>query len=473
MLKLNLKIKKSLKTKPNYFSFRDFSARVVKKNNLFYRYIFKSYQIEYDHLMQSGLYDELLKEDLLISHTELTIPGKEPDIYKYLFPTQLSFQSYPFEWSYRQWRKVILAYLTINQIALKYGMILKDATPYNFYINSSKAVMFDTSSFIFFKENDKWTAYKQFCEMFLSPFILMHYNGQCWSKLYQTQLQGIPLNFVSKNLPIKSWFNLTVLLHIHLHAKYIQYPALEQNNQTEKKGFSIEKLDTMLSLIKKSINSSEHPYLFKNQWAKYYENDIETETYIKSKEEIVRNWLALTKPKSVLDLGANTGKFSIIASDYAEKIIALESDEDCVDEIDKNITVNKNSKIFPLVGDLSAPNPGIGLLNKELLPIFERAKSEMVLSLALIHHLYFTKDMSFDLIAELFSNLSSNYLIVEFIPNEDRKVKGLIFAKPKKTNQYTFESFKASLLKYFYYVETEKIESSTRSLMLFKKLNEV
>ena len=467
--KINFLEKRIKMIETNFYSYKDFTARVVKKNNLFFRYIFKSYKNEFDHLMNSGLYEELINKDLLISHIELPNPYNEPDVYKYLFPTQLSFQSYPYEWSFRQWQKVITAYLTINQIALKYGMILKDATPYNFCLNSNKAVLFDTSSFIFFNENDKWVAYKQFCEMLLSPFVLMRYNGHSWGKLYQSQLQGISLNFVSRQLPIKSWFNLTIFLHIHLHAKYTRYFSEENNYQKVKKGFSIEKIHSMISLIKSSVISWNQPYLFKNHWAKYYENDIETEAYIKSKQEIIENWLSITKPISVLDLGANTGKFSIIASNYSEKIIALEADENCVDEIDKIITTIKNPKIFPLVGDLSQPSPALGVLNKEYLPILERAKCEMVLSLALIHHLYFTKDMNFTFIAEILSNLSINYLILEFIPKEDRKVKGLSSGKSHRIEGYNYESFMQSHLIYFELMDTVKLNSSNRILFLFKK----
>ncbi len=451
---------------PNYISYKDPAARVVKKENRFYRYIFNSYKAEYDHLMKSGLYDELTKQELLVTHEEIPLKEQDTELYKLILPEQIVFQSYPFEWSYRQWRKAILAFLTINQIALKYGMILKDATPYNFYINADKAVLFDTSSFIFFKENDKWLAYKQFCEEFLSPIILMHYNGQNWGKLYLSQLRGIPLKFVSKQLPTKTWLNLTVLLHIHLHAKYIKKPSTENN--TENKGFTLEKVNAMIALIRKSVSSWKSPYLFKNHWAGYYENDIETAAYINSKEEVIRTWLAATKPNSVLDLGANTGRFSFIASSYTNKVIALESDETCVDEIDKEISLKKNNNTFPLIGDLSEPSPALGLMNKEFSTIFDRASSEMVLGLALVHHLYFTKDMSFAQIAEIFSRLSTKYLIVEFIPNEDRKVKGLIQIKPHRARDYTLESFKDNLTAYYELIETKALVSSTRILMLFK-----
>ncbi|MCX6336514.1 MAG: SAM-dependent methyltransferase, partial [Bacteroidetes bacterium] len=122
-------------TSQNYISYRDSAARVVKKETGYFRYIFQEYKAEYNHLMHSGLYQELVQLGLLIEHKEIELDTNNSIVYKLLYPTQIAFQSYPFEWSYTQWIKAILAYLTINQTALKYGMILKDATPYNFYLS--------------------------------------------------------------------------------------------------------------------------------------------------------------------------------------------------------------------------------------------------------------------------------------------------------------------------------------------------
>jgi hypothetical protein len=452
--------------KSNYISYKDLSARVVYKDGKFFRYIFNSYKKEYDNLVNSGLYEELLKNNLIIFHEELFLDEIDENIYKIILPQQISFQSFPFEWSFQQWRKAILAFIKINQISLKYGMILKDATPYNFYFEAGNPVMFDTSSFIFFNENDKWIAYNQFCQAFLSPLALMHYNGAIWGKLGLSQLLGLPLQFVSKQLPIKSWFNLNVLFHIHLHSKY----SFKGSNGHEgnNKGFSLAKLDSLFSLMKSFIFSWERPHLFKNYWDKYYEKDIETEQYITSKEQIIKNWLQSNNPDSVIDLGANTGRFSFIASNLVKNVISLESDSICVDEIVKQIDLRHLKNVSALVADLAEPSPSLGLMNMEIRSLFERAKCEAVMSLALIHHLYFTKDMSFAQIAELFSKFCTKFLIVEFIPNDDRKVKQLIETKPQRASGYNFESFFSSLSIYFEKLEEITLFPSSRILLLFK-----
>jgi hypothetical protein len=221
-------------------------------------------------------------------------------------------------------------------------------------------------------------------------------------------------------------------------------------------------------MIKFSIQSWEKPLFFKNYWENYYEEDIETEEYINSKEDVIKDWLQLINPDSVLDLGANTGKFSIIASSLANRVISLESDEICVDEIVNQIDLRKITNVYPLIGDLAEPSPSLGLMNMEVSSLFHRAKSEVVMGLALIHHLYFTKDMSFAQIAELFSKFSSKFLIVEFIPNDDRKVNKLIETKPIRAIGYNFDSFISNVSVHFQLMEEITLLPSSRILMLFK-----
>ena len=453
---------------PNNISYRDTAARVVKKEIGYYRYIFHEYKAEYDHLMKSGLYQELIQKELLIEHQEIEVDTDDPRVYKLLHPTQIPFQSYPFEWSYTQWRKSILAYLRINHIALKYGMILKDATPYNFYLTGGKAVMFDTSSFMLFKENDSWIAYRQFCEEFLSPVALMHYNGVEWSKLTMANLRGMPLSFVSKQLPIKSWFNLTTLLHIHVHSKYSGYNQLEQKENKKNKGFTLEKIKSLQKMIFNTIYKWEKPHQFENHWSTYYENDIESKVYLKNKEATIRKWLEVIKPKSVIDLGANTGKFSFIAAEYAERVISIEGDEKCVDEIEEKISINSN-KIFTLIGNLSKPSPRLGFLYSITESIYKRGESDMVLGLALVHHLHISNRLTFEQISILFASFSSEYVIVEFIPINDNKVQILIKDKSINLIEYNEDYFTKALSSFFIIKEIIRLKDTWRSLLLLEK----
>ncbi len=487
-----------MKMQANNISYKDSAARVVQEEGIFYRYIFEECQAEYDHLIQSGLYKALLDKSYIISHEEVVDENPQAQqesqphkkIYKKLLPHQIAFQSYPFEWSHGQWRKVVYAYLQINKIALAHGMVLKDATPFNFYFENGKPVLLDTSSFMFFEEGAPWIAYKQFCSEMLSPLALMHYNGQRWSKLSMSHLRGLPLNFVSKQLPLKSWFNTTVLLNIHLHGKYanaegetkwakeaLKNSVGERQKCAKQKGFSKEKLLSLFGMIECSIEKWKQAYQFEKHWLDYYQNDIASDIYLSNKEAIIKEWLKLIQPKTVLDLGANTGRFSQIASEYADQVISIESDGICVDAIEKwfkkiNASNNKTRQIksvYALQMDLAETTPNMGVLEQEYSSIYTRAKSSMVLALALTHHLAISIQFSFEQIAEMLSQFSEHYCITEFVPTNDEKVQLLIKNKQRDFLHYTEDRFTNALEQYFKIIKQFKLEGSERILYLLKK----
>jgi hypothetical protein len=470
---------------PNHISYKDTAARVVLEEGIYYRYIFNEYQAEYDHLIHSGLYKALTEKGLMITHQE--VEQSQSNFYKKLQPQQIPFQSYPFEWSYGQWRKVMYAYLQINQIALAHGMILKDATPYNFYFEGGRAVLLDTSSFDFFKEGYPWIAYRQFCSEMLSPFALMHYNGQRWARITQSHLRGMPLNFVSKQLPLKSWLNMTCLLHIHMHGKYatndsenssLRHSKKEGFKKTEEefvkqKGFSKEKIVSLMKMLQSTVVDWKQPFAFEKHWIDYYQKDIASDKYLEDKEAIIKEWLVQithqNKLDSILDLGANTGRFSLIASEYSDKVIALEYDDICVDSIDKAIVSENKNNVYCLRMDLAETTPNMGVLEKEFSSIYTRARSTMVMGLALIHHLFISNQLNFDQIASMFNEFSEKQVIIEFIPITDEKVQFLIKDKQRDYSDYTEESFKEAIERFFEIKERKQIEGSERILYLLEK----
>ncbi|QNK63106.1 hypothetical protein H7F33_00845 [Pedobacter sp. PAMC26386] len=448
-------------------SYKDPAGFVVKLENGYYRYIASGYAREFDHLIDSGLYQTLIDQKLMVSHQEIIVNHEFPGAYKKIFPQQLPFISYPFEWSYTQWQQMLLTQVRINEISLKHGMILKDASPYNFTFSNEKCLLIDTSSFSFYTDGDPWIAYRQFCEESLSPFLLMYYKDPLWAKLFKGSINGISLSFVSAHLPLKTHFNVFCLMHIHLHSRFKNGTA---KTKVAAHGFNSEKLNILLNTITKNVIRRKQPLLKNSIWEDYYEKDIESEQYIADKIKIVTKWLSEIRPEITIDLGANTGKFTRIAATLSRAVYAVESDSYCVDEIYKTNVQAVDNNVTAIVADLADPSPGLGWNNQEKSPLLQRLNGDMLMALALIHHLCLSRNLPIPFVAQLFSTMTSRFAIVEFVPKSDPKSKLLLQHKGDIFEDYTEECFLNSFKGYFKLVSCYEFDNSLRKLFLWEKL---
>jgi hypothetical protein len=129
-------------------SFRDPSGFVFCQHGTLYRQVNRTYKDNYDHLTGSGLYEALVKADLLVPHNEVDLAyAQTNDAYKMLKPDLIPFISYPYEWCFSQLKDAALTTLRIQKIALDFGMILKDSSAYNIQFLKGKPILIDLLSF--------------------------------------------------------------------------------------------------------------------------------------------------------------------------------------------------------------------------------------------------------------------------------------------------------------------------------------
>jgi len=97
--------------------------------------------------MESGLYEKLVGDKLLIPHTEIDKKQPNTGAYKVIKPERIPFISYPYEWSFSQLKDAALTTIKIQKIAMEYGMSLKDCSAYNIQFLNGKCILIDTLSF--------------------------------------------------------------------------------------------------------------------------------------------------------------------------------------------------------------------------------------------------------------------------------------------------------------------------------------
>ncbi len=155
-------------------SYRDPAGFMFTVGGRVYRQINQLAKEDYRQLHDSGLYQALLAQQLVIPHKEVTLRGlpKDPKRLVVIQPEAIPFISYPYDWSYSQLRDAALLTLKIQKLALGRGMILKDASAYNVQFIGKRPVFIDTLSFTRYQTGQGWEGYKQFCEQFLAPLAI-------------------------------------------------------------------------------------------------------------------------------------------------------------------------------------------------------------------------------------------------------------------------------------------------------------
>ena len=228
-------------------SFRDPCGFIFTQNKQPYRLVTDRGLADYQRLMDSGLYAKLAGQYKLIPHQEVSDQFPELSSGMVIKPDQVAHISYPYEWCFSQLKDAALLTLDICKQAVEHGLILKDASSYNVQFHLGRPVFIDTGSFATYQEGEAWPGYQQFCKHFLAPLVLASRFDIRFLLMLESHIDGIPLEIVSRLLPIRSWLSFGMLSHIHMHARVQR----KFSNKPDSKGKArtISKLACSASLI--------------------------------------------------------------------------------------------------------------------------------------------------------------------------------------------------------------------------------
>jgi hypothetical protein len=445
-------------------SFRDPSGFVFSYDGIIYRQVNNYFKNNFGLLMNSGLYHSAIEKRLMISHQQINKNfSGENNWYTTLLPEQLNYLSYPFEWSFDMLKDAALTTLEAAGEAIKFGMVLKDASAFNIQFHKGKMQLIDSLSFEKYDGSSPWVAYRQFCEQFAAPLICMHYLKYPLQELLFAHVDGIPLPLAKKIVPWRSKLNLNILLHLHLH---VGFTSKKKNNNSYQAGFSILKLQQLYKSLEETIRFCK-PTFFSTAWSDYYEEASLREDYLKNKKEIVKEWINTIPAEKAVDLGANDGTFSEILAARNIYTISADYDSIAVNKLYKRIRETNNEKIHPLILNLSNPTPAFGFNNEERMSFVQRTKVDIVLALAVVHHLTIAKNIPFELIASFFSRLGK-ILIIEFVPKDDPKIKIMLEGRKDIFEAYTEENFLNAFCAHYKILGSREIGKSKRKLFFME-----
>lgn len=448
-------------------SFRDPSGYVFVENGDIKRLINPVYFKQYKALSDSGFYNTLFKNELLISHEELSNTDQEIIIKAEKIP----FVTYPYEWSFNMYKEAALLTLKLQKYSLEHGFSLKDASAFNITFHKGKAIFIDTLSFDFYTENTPWRAYKQFITHFFGPLVLAHYHGAQQLKLLSNFIDGIPVKMISSLLPFKTKLSPILYSNIHLLAKLEDkhnedYKGEAKEATLSKKG-QLNIIESLYGYIK-NLELKEH-----SEWGNYYDKTNYTGDAFIKKSDIINTWVKTIKPKRLIDVGGNDGTFVRKLNSTVKTALVCDIDNNAVDFNHRTTKLNKEQFMLPFVLDLLNPSAAIGLNNTERDSFINRIKTfapDVTLALAVIHHMSLSGNVPFSESAKFFSSFSK-YLIIEFPKRDDSWVQRLLNNKADFRGYFGFYSssnFENSYSELFEIVEKMTIENSERVLYLLK-----
>lgn len=447
-------------------SFRDPAGFLYRRDGVLLRQVNACHKREFDAFKESGLEKKLLDSGLLIPAPTVGLElAQTKNAIAVLQPQILPFISYPYEWSFHALKDAATATLDIQRIALDHGMTLRDASAYNIQFLSGKPVLIDSLSFGIYEEGKPWFAYRQFCQHFLAPLVLMSSIDPSLGRLSQVHLDGIPLDLASKLAPKSRW-NLGLGIHLHTHAKTMTRSATGERLTSAKsmsKHAMLAWIDSLESTVRKIEWQSE-----KTTWSGYYGETNYSSEAMAHKKTLVQDFLEeIPSPATCWDLGANTGEFSELAAMRGAHTVSWDFDHACVDANYLKVK-GAGKNILPLILDLTNPSPAIGWAGEERRSLEQRGPADVLLALAIVHHLALGNNLPFEKIAEFFARVGK-WAIVEFVPKDDSQALRLIENRQEVFADYSIENFEQAFTQRFDIQRKALVEGSSRTLYLMRK----
>ena len=456
-------------------SFRDPSGRVFKflENNSLriIRGVTDQTFQEQAELIDSQLYASLVKEKKIVDtkpfkSTAMLDSETQKSWPYFLEHAPIDLITYPYEWTFGQLKDAAILHLEILKECLENGWIVKDSTPYNIQFVNNKPIFIDTPSITKWESGSGWDSYRQFCMMFLYPLMLESYLDIDFRVFLRSNLDGIDPKTTFNIIGFRKIYKRGVFFHVYLpHKIEKNILAKERDTAAAKKRTNISHsklsvialVDSMLGIIKSLKVKSKV-----SVWGDYdHINTYEHDDNIK-KQGFIDSVTNNKKYNTVWDCGANTGLFSEHISGNAKKIIAMDGDILAVEKMYQRLKSN-DSNITPMVINLENMSPDHGFNASERTRLELRSKPDLIMCLAIIHHIRISANIPCDNFLSYLRSLNSE-IIIEFVQRDDEMVKKLLLNKKEQYQDYNLEAFEDSINNYFSIEKTDTLKGGHRKI---------
>ena len=452
-------------------SFRDRLGRVFYADDAVLRGLGEQALLDWDTLAATRFFQRFTADGKLV-RTERLTPSTWPNGVSHrdwacvLRHERISFVSYPYEWTFGMLKDAAMLQLELLLVALDEGMILKDASAFNVQWVGSNPTFIDIPSFERFRAGQPWVGYRQFCQLCLYPLLLQAYKNVPFHPWLRGSIDGIEPAHMANLLSGRDLLRPGVATHVFLQSWLQQSHGGSTSNMAKAlkdAGFEKSLIQANARKLLRLVSGlSWKPK--KSTWADYATTHSYDDDDMEAKRSFVRRAVATRPWNLVWDLGSNTGNFSRLAAANAKTVIAMEGDHAAADRLYMSCKAEPgNSRILPLVINLADPTPPLGWRGQERKTLSERGKPDLVLCLALIHHMVIGANVPMLEFVDWLRSLDGA-LVIEFVTKDDEMVRQLLRNKDDIYDDYELAVFEEALDERFAITDRQVLKSGRRVL---------
>ena len=382
---------------------------------------------------------------------------------------RLGLITFPYEWTFSMLKDAALLHLDLELDALANGFTTKDATPFNVQFDGSQPMFIDIGSFERAVDGQPWVGYGQFCEMFLNPLLVQAYCGIEARHILRGSTRGLTPRITRKALPRRARMRPSVFSHVVLHAwAQRRYQDSDADVASELKRAGMGRAVVVAQVRKlRSLVASLDWDPEGSTWSDYGDRAHYESVELELKAAFVSRVAAQRRRTMVVDIGANDGTFVEPVRASADRVVALDGDEVVVDRLYRRLHAAGDRQVTPMCVDFSDPSGGIGWAGAQRTPLFDRLRADLVLLLAVVHHVVISDSVPLTQFMQAVRDLADE-AVLEFPLPGDPKVERLIRNKAgRPTHPYNEQALLDAAAPLFDVVEREVLPSGTRVMFHF------
>lgn len=457
-------------------SYRDRHGRVFRIGDRLFRSLSEAALARMQRFEQSGLIARLVAEHGLVD-TRLLPTAETPPVAAGASPSgrvlehrPLAFLSHPYEWPFTLLKRAALAHLDLHLAALEQDATLVDGTAYNLQFEGARPVFIDCLSLVDYADGDPWLGYRQFCEQFLNPLLLMGRLGVPFHAWYRGELEGVPIASLASLLKFRHRLSPAILMHVVMHARFQRrMTSGDDARRARTVRMPLARLRALLLHLRNTIASLRMQGVDATVWRDYERTHSYDAPELEYKREVVMRFVRARQPGVAWDLGCNSGLFSEAALEAgARRVVGFDMDLGALEAaVDRS--AERNLAFIPLYANALNPSPDQGWRQAERGGLAARRDADLLLALALLHHVVIGGNVPLEEAVEWLLELAPAG-VVEFVPKGDPMVRQMLASREDIFDDYSPEAFTRAVERRARIVERATVSASGRELICYERV---